>query len=721
LIPGWAIEAISCDAHRFGSVQKKQFFTMTNKFLILLSPFFLLLMLPGAFAQQSGKSKSKDRFREKDVVRPPFIRNAAEINGPGADFSPIYHRDGIVFISNSSRVGPTDRRYLDRPSFDMYFALLDANQEPMLREPFSVEMNSKLNEGQATFSRDGRTIYFTRNNMYKGVQKADESGRVRMKIYQARLGKYDWENVDELPFNDNSYSCMHPSLSVDGKRLYFASDMPGGQGGFDLYVSTRSSEGTWDTPVNLGPEINTEKNELFPFITFGEKTLFFASSGHNTLGGLDIFSVNLENIADGVVNLNEPYNSPNDDMGMILNEDGTRGFFTSDRPEGPDGTRSYGKADVYTFRADNGIQGVEKPLSNRVTIVVTDGRTGQPIPKAEVRVLQSSDDGFISAQNDFYYTELAPTPESPNSLSLRLVRKDADELGQPDNYTNGSGKAYADFVLYRSYLILASFDGYQTTERLYTMEPNKSGELTLSLFEEAVCHRMTGMVSTDKFNTRIPNVTLIFTHKESNKQTIAHTDLNGEYNICLPLEGEYLLQVKREGFRTQTITTSAIRNKSINNSIRLEPVELAAVAGTDAAKAEAMLARPLQDGYVITMDKINFEPGKATLNQSAVRHLDAIVDLMLRYPEMEIDLTMHTDSRGDAKANLDLTDERAKNAKTYLVYKGITADRINALGKGETQIRNRCTDGVQCTEAEHNINNRLEVKVRKVGSTVKVP
>lgn len=689
---------------------------MTNKYLILFSALFVFSALPSAtHAQQSGKSKSKDRFREKDYARPPDIRNAAEINGPGMDYSPIYHRDGIVFVSNSSRAGRTDARYQDRPSFDLYFALLDANQEPTVRQAFSDELNSRLNEGQATFSRDGRTVYFTRNNMYKGVQKAGDDGRVRMKIYQARLGKYDWENVQELPFNDNNFSCMHPSLSVDGQRLYFTSDMPGGHGGFDLYVSTRMADGTWSTPDNLGPEVNTDKNELFPFITFGEKTLLFASSGHNTLGGLDIFSVNLDKVAEGVINLNEPFNSPHDDMGMILNEDGTRGFFTSDRPGG------HGKADIYAFKLDKNLESVEKPQESRVTIVVTDGRTGQPIPRAEVRILQSTDDGFISAKNDFYYTELAPTPESPNSFSLRLVRKDADELGNPDLVTNAAGKAYGDFVLYRSYLILASYDGYQTAERLYTMEPNKSGELTLSLFEEAVCHRMTGMVSTDKFNTRIPNATLTFTHLESNKQTVAHTDLNGEYNICLPLEGEYRLQVKREGFRPQILTTKATRGKSINNTIRLEPVEMAVVASTDAAKTEAMLARPLQDGYVITMDKINFEPGKATLNQSAVRHLDAIVELMQRYPEMEIDLTMHTDSRGEAKANLELSNERAKNAKTYLTYKGIAADRIAAVGKGDTQVRNRCTKGVECTEAEHNVNNRLEVKVRKVGSAVKVP
>lgn len=684
---------------------------MYKTYLILLSPLLLFLTPSGAFAQQSSKSKSKDRYREKEIARPPQIRNAAGINGPGIDYSPAYYDDGIVFASNSSKAGPADRKYLDRSSFDLFFALLDANQEPMVRTAFSDEINSSLNEGQACFSHDGKTAYFTRNNTYKGVQKADPSGRVRMKIYQARLGKYDWEEVTELPFNNDNFTCMHPSLSVDGAKLYFTSDMPGGYGGYDLYVSERTDDG-WSAPVNLGPEINTDKNEVFPFITFGEKTLFFTSGGHNTLGGLDLFYVNLNKIDDGVVNLNEPFNSTNDDMDLILNEDGTRGFFTSDRPGG------HGKADIYSFVAENGIEGIEKPPSNRVQIVVIDGRTKQPIPKAAIRILQPSDDGFISAQNDFYDVDLQPTPEAPNSLSLRLVRKDADELGEPDNYTNGAGTAYADFVMYRSYLILASYDGYQTSERLYSVEPDKGGAVTLALFEEALCHRTAGIVSTDKFGTRIPNATLVFTHKESNQEVTAHTDINGEYDLCLPLEGEYLLQVKHEGFRTQNLNMTAVRNKSINNTIRLQPVELNAA---DAEKAEALLARPLQDGYMITMDKIRFEPGKATLNQSAVRHLDAIVELMLRYPEMEIDLTVHTDSRGDARANQLLSDERAKNAKTYLAYKGIAANRVNASGKGETQLRNRCTDGADCTDAEHEINNRIEVKVRKVGNAVRTP
>lgn len=691
---------------------------------ICLRLFFYILTLSFALApvaadaQQSGKSKSKDRFREKSATgREPIVRQAAAICGPGAEYASTYLDQQLVFVSNSARTGKEAPNYKNRPNFDLYVVLLDGNEEPMpSRQSFSDELNSNLNEGQVTFARKGKTILFTRNNNRGGVQKAGADGRVRMKIYQARRGKYDWEDIRELPFNDDNYSCMHPSLSVDGQHLYFASDMPGGQGGFDLYVCRRQPDGTWSAPENLGPKVNTEKNELFPFITFGGKTLLFASDGHKGLGGLDIFSINLDNLDEGPLNLNEPFNSKEDDFAMVINEDGTRGFFSSRREGG------FGDADIYSFWMENGLESVEKPQANRVIVSVIDGRTGQPIPKAEIRILQSSDDGFVSRRNDFYYTELAPNPDAPNALSLRIVRKDAEALGPPDLIANTEGKASADFTWYRSYLILASFDGYQTTERLYTMEPDKSGEIVVALFEQPVCHRMTGIVSTERFNTRVPNAVLLFTHKESNRQVVVHSDLNGEYNICLPLEGEYLLQVKREGFKPQFITTMAIRGKSVNNTIRLDPVELAATpTGTDAAKAEAQLARPLQDGYVITMDKIKFEPGRASLNRSFVQHLDAIVELMQRYPEMEIDLILHTDARGDAKTNQALSEERANNAKSYLVYRGIAADRIQPVGKGDTQPRNHCARGALCTDAEHEMNNRLEVRVRKVGNTVKVP
>ncbi|MFM7154613.1 MAG: OmpA family protein, partial [Bacteroidota bacterium] len=132
------------------------------------------------------------------------------------------------------------------------------------------------------------------------------------------------------------------------------------------------------------------------------------------------------------------------------------------------------------------------------------------------------------------------------------------------------------------------------------------------------------------------------------------------------------------------------------------------------AEAEMPLANGLSEGSVLVLDRVFYEYNKTTLNQSAIRYLDALLEVMNRYPNMEISLLAHTDTRGDADLNMVLTEERAKNARIYLVYKGIDESRILARGMGETQPRNQCKEGVECSDEEHQQNNRLEIVVRKL-------
>ncbi|MDO8970346.1 MAG: OmpA family protein, partial [Saprospiraceae bacterium] len=135
-----------------------------------------------------------------------------------------------------------------------------------------------------------------------------------------------------------------------------------------------------------------------------------------------------------------------------------------------------------------------------------------------------------------------------------------------------------------------------------------------------------------------------------------------------------------------------------------------------ATVAETMpLANGLMEGSVFILDKIFYEYNKATLNQGAVRHLETLLEWMNTYPFMEVDLVAHTDVRGDAQLNQELTDVRAQNAKIFLVAKGIDERRIHAFGKGETQVRNHCKENAECSDEEHQQNNRLEIKIRKLG------
>jgi outer membrane protein OmpA-like peptidoglycan-associated protein len=327
--------------------------------------------------------------------------------------------------------------------------------------------------------------------------------------------------------------------------------------------------------------------------------------------------------------------------------------------------------------------------------------------------LQPSDDGFVSGTKDFYTFDLLPVQDQPNALSLQLVRKGAEKLGDADLFSNVAGEAKTEFTRYRSYLVLVSVEGYRTSERLISVDTETAMSLSFKMEDAPVCMRSSGIISTVEFGTRIANAMIKFVHKVSGYTETVRTNLNGEFDACLSMDGDYVAYVQREGFLNENFKV-----KVGQGLLPYDEIKMRAVPGTNVEETMP-LANGLYVGSVLVMDKIFYEYNKATLNQGAVRHLDALVDLMKKYPEMEIDLVAHTDTRGDKRLNQELTDERSKNAKTYLVYKGVEAQRINAFGKGETQPRNHCTEGVECTDEEHQQNNRLEVLIRKLGKPLR--
>lgn len=691
--------AFSCSIHTTHS----HLFYMKHLRLILLCP--LLLIFAAAQSQNSAKAKSKDRFREKDDPNnPTVIYNEVAANSKETEFAPAFYENGVVFVSNRKAKGPRDRK-TGEAYFDLWFAPYDPNNKLTPPSTFPLEVSTSKNEGPVAFSRDFKTLLYTQNDNVDGVPKAGKDGVIHTKIYVAAQGKSEWERQGELPFCSSEYDCMHPSLSPDAKRLYFASNMPGGFGGFDIYYADLRKEG-WSKPVNAGPIINSAAEELFPFIA-QSGTLFFSSDGHNTLGGYDLFFANPtpEGFQE-VFNLNEPYNTPGNETNIIVDFDGKTGFFTSDREKG------LGKDDIYSFKSAKGIQGIEKPKVIPAEIEVVDAKTGEPLQGAAIHILQPSDDGFVSGNQDFYTLDLLPVQDQKNALSMQLTRKGADAFGKADLTTNAAGRAKSDFTRYKNYFVLVSLNGYITSERLMVADNLESGKLRFSLREQPPCMRAGGVVLTQKFGTRIANANLKFIHGLTGFVTVVRTNLNGEFDACLPEEGDYTVYVERDGFKPDDFHVTARPNAPIYEERRLTAVSPEAESTAD---TDSQLARGLKEGSVIVMDKIFYEYNKATLNYSAVRHMDALFELLSKYPEMEVDLVSHTDTRGDEKLNMELTEERSKNAKTYLVYRGIQAERIGAYGKGETEPRNRCVEGVECSDEEHQQNNRLEVKIRKMG------
>ena len=228
--------------------------------------------------------------------------------------------DGIIYSSDRrTHIWVSRVDSADNPLFHLFSASQKDSNKWSGPQRLSKNLPINAHQGPFTISANGQEMYFTAN---------DETGQ---RVYSARKQGNEWGNVQPFAHNRPNYVTAHPSLSRDGTRLFFASDMPGGFGGFDIYVCEWTARG-WGPPKNLGPEVNTPANELYPFIQ-GNGELFFSSTGHGSMGGLDIFSARETGGEWGfVLRMDEPVNSTADDFSYTaIDADGTSGYFASNR------------------------------------------------------------------------------------------------------------------------------------------------------------------------------------------------------------------------------------------------------------------------------------------------------------------------------------------------------------------------------------------------------
>ena len=311
------------------------------------------------------------------------IANLA-INTEYSDFSPMFYNDDeMVFSSAMDSSFFSTRRYKwnNQPYLDLYVAKINKeSQEVKDAIKFSKKINTKYHEASVTFSPDNQTMYFTRNNYYSKKLKRDKNGNNNLKIYMSKKIDGEWTEGKELPFNSDDFSTGHPALSPDGKQLYFVSDMPGSMGMTDIFVVDVLDDDQFSEPRNLGPEINTERKEMFPFIN--EKKLYFSSDGHVGMGGLDIYEVAYDDEAGflEVRNAGQPVNSKKDDFSFIVDEETQKGFFASNRRGGK------GDDDIYSFQRLI----PEEANANAIAGVVTELVTGEVMPEALVMLLDEN-------------------------------------------------------------------------------------------------------------------------------------------------------------------------------------------------------------------------------------------------------------------------------------------------------------------------------------------
>jgi len=292
-----------------------------------------------------------------------------------SDFGPAVIGDSIYFSSFRDEViEKSDKELKEKEFYDLYKAAIDVYGNVVSERQPLEEFITRFHDGPVSWCAKTGELFVTQSNYVNPLVKYQpfRSEEIKLRIVIAKKMKDKWIVVEEYPFNNTAYSVGHPAISTSGDTLVFTSDMPGGFGSTDLYLSTRKN-GKWSTPVNMGSQVNTSGKDEFPFLTgnsFQPRFLIFASIGHNSMGGFDLFYKKLNDVNGEVFQFPTPINSTSDDFAMSLPEHVEYGYMTSNRP----GT---GNDDIYKVTFDKDIDYLQE-------VVVINSKTRKPIPGAMV-------------------------------------------------------------------------------------------------------------------------------------------------------------------------------------------------------------------------------------------------------------------------------------------------------------------------------------------------
>lgn len=520
-----------------------------------------VLKLNGKYKQAKEQYKKYEEATGTDLAE-PFIRSITwairnqdtiknyevfitNLNISKQALGYCFYDDGLLYShARNKKTGKSQT-----PLFDLDYAKKLSNTDFVKDMDYMALIEFDLNEGAPSVSPDGQTIYFSANSTVLKNGKTKKVGSIEVsdegvsnfKIYAARLEGGVFQNPVEMAFNNKEFSCIHPCISGDGKVLYFSSNMPGGFGGFDLYRCNMQDNGSWSDPVNMGKTVNTEENEIFPWVS--KNHFYFASKGFNNYGGYDIFvaQINSLGMPHTLRNIGQPINSYRDEVAFITNDEGHTGYFSSNRDN------EEGADYVYYF--------------NETT------------PK-EVIIVEA-------------------TPPV-----------DSTQAANNANATNATGGA-----------------------------PGKG-------------------------TTGKPDI---------GSAPVAKGGKGGKGS-------------KGQG----------------SGPVSAEPAN---------AKEAAAMAK--------TFTPVLFAFNDAGISPSQMQAADSVTQILKANPALKVYIAAHTDSRGSFAYNIGLSDRRAAAVRRYLLSKGVPASKIISKGLGESELLNECSDGVTCTEDQHGINRRVNMRIVK--------
>lgn len=584
------------------------------------------------------------------------------LNTDDMEFGPAILGGNLIFTSNREVAGPVSRKDNRSQSgfLRMYISYESRKGDYSAPELLNHDKpTAKLHEGPATFTDDGVFMYFSKSRESGGVKRGSD-GALHLDIYEARLYESQgrWVDLKPLAINSKDYSSTHPCISPDGQTLFFVSNKEDGFGGTDIYVSYKKGN-AWGAPVNLGTGINTPGNEMYPYLA-DDGTLYFASDSRSGLGGLDIYSAQFkEGVWGNVKNLGAPINSEGDDFSICLKDDGKIGFFASNR---------YGNDDLFRFEI-NKIAG----------------------PQIDIVIMDRSGENFVSG------------------AQVKLIEQGASTAAATV-VSNESGLVKFKAQPLKNYKIIASRNGFPTTERQVRLSTENSHHTMV--VKMGTTSSSSGIVQGDytvevqvkdrSGDLKIQNAEVRVIDLNSGEGFMGTTNEKGICFFPLSANSDYEISATYEDAKSGTAFFSS--GELLTTRGKKAPAYIYSHLTMD----------KLQEEAVVVLQGIQYPYDKAIITDTARRVLDKLFKILEQYPEMEIELRSHTDCKGDAGYNLELSQGRADAAAAYLISKGIQRSRVTANGYGEREPKVQCEPCSACSDMAHQQNRRTEFKVIKL-------
>lgn len=399
------------------------------------------------FNKKSGNDKRAKLYQEHKNYLEEIKANSgrfniadAGINSEFSDYGSSFSGNKLVFASARDTGGVSKKvfKWTNQSFTNLYSSEVKKNGTLGQPERFNTKINSKFHESTPVFTRDGKTMYFTRNNYLDGKKGKDNKRVTLLKLYKATRNKEgdNWEDVVVLPFNSDNYSVAHPALSIDEKTLYFASDMPGTLGQSDLFKVTINQDGSYGTPENLGSTINTEARETFPFIS-SDNELYFASDGRPGLGGLDVYvgKIEKDNSISDIQNVGAPINGTDDDFAFLIDSKSKNGFFTSNRTGGK------GFDDIYKFTETRKLA-----CEQSLTGIITNKETAKILPDTKMSLFDEQfhllKEGISDANGNYSFEVLCG-----KTYFVRAEKQEYETKEKTINISKTSGKSELNLAL----------------------------------------------------------------------------------------------------------------------------------------------------------------------------------------------------------------------------------------------------------------------------------